>query len=207
VTDRNQPKDDMNNLDRSALDRELDAALAKFAAVGPRAGLEERVLANLRAERERAVVRAWWRWPVVAAVAAVIVVAMSLAWRVYKPAPNVSTQHAPAPVQTDEHVGTQLARNDGSGSIRPHGADSRRRPKPHAISDPAIVAPAPKLDQFPSPQPLSEQERILAGYVTRFPEHAALVALARTEELRRDRVEEIGEAAPASNQDSQQQNK
>jgi hypothetical protein len=37
---------------------------------------------------------------------------------------------------------------------------------------------------------LSKQEQILATYVARYPEHAALVAEAMTEALRQDREEE-----------------
>jgi hypothetical protein len=50
------------------------------------------------------------------------------------------------------------------------------------------------LDQFPSPQPLSEQEKILANYVAKYPEHAALIAEARMEALRRDEEERAADA-------------
>jgi len=50
---------------------------------------------------------------------------------------------------------------------------------------------SPKLEQFPSPQPLSEQERILANYVGKYPEHATLIARARSEALQRDQLEEM----------------
>ena len=43
----------MTNRKQDEFDRMLDAALAKYAAVEPRTGLEERVLANLRAEQAR----------------------------------------------------------------------------------------------------------------------------------------------------------
>ena len=43
----------MANEKQDELDRMLDATLAKYAAAEPRAGFEERVLANLRAERAR----------------------------------------------------------------------------------------------------------------------------------------------------------
>jgi hypothetical protein len=41
----------MTNGKPDEFDRMLDAALAKYAAVEPRTGLEERVLANLRPSR------------------------------------------------------------------------------------------------------------------------------------------------------------
>ena len=38
----------------------------------------------------------------------------------------------------------------------------------------------PRLEQFPSPRPLSEQEQILANYVTQFHDKAILMARAQT---------------------------
>ncbi len=81
---------------------------------------------------------------------------------------------------------------DQSAEIK---APKRRLHPPHVEQGAAAI---PKLDQFPSPQPLSEQERILAGYVENFPERAALVAKMQSEDLRRERLEEM-KAFPSSN--------
>jgi hypothetical protein len=72
---------------------------------------------------------------------------------------------------------------------------------------PIAIAPHPKLGQFPSPQPLSEQEKILQNYVAKYPEQAVLVARARSEELRRDQLEEM-QTFPASDPttDSEERN-
>src|ERR1700752_2908168 len=78
-------------------DRVLDAALAKYAAVEPRAGLDERILANLRAEQTRTSNRAGWRWGLAAAVIAVLVVALSLAWRSGKPTHPLDATVKPGP--------------------------------------------------------------------------------------------------------------
>jgi hypothetical protein len=202
MTENNQRHDRLNNrsLNDDALDRELDAALTKFAAVEPRAGLEERVLANLRTERERAAGHSWWRWPAVAALAAVTVVALSVAWRSGKPAQNITTQTPPAPMQADRHVGTQLANNSATVPIRPHDVGPRKRLKPQTMGySEAAIGPAPRLDQFPSPQPLSEQEKMLAEYVAGHHQQAILIARVRTAELKKDWPEEIEEASATSN--------
>src|SRR5229473_8420089 len=197
------------NSKHDVLDRQLDAALAKYSAVEPRTGLEERVLAslrlaNLRIEQQRSARRSWWRWPVVAALTAAIALTVSLVWRLAESTHRITVQHPPALAQTNA-AGTQVANNGRSGSI-PSPLKPVRTLKQHTVSHAATaVAFAPKLDQFPSPQPLSEQETILARYVTRFPEHAALYAQARTEELQRDSAEEIGEAGSAG-QNSKQRN-
>jgi hypothetical protein len=49
----------------------------------------------------------------------------------------------------------------------------------------------PKLEQFPSPHPLSEQEQLLANYIAQYPEHALLVARALADPLRPDQLKEI----------------
>jgi hypothetical protein len=197
---------DRHELENDKLDRDLDAALAKFAAAEPRAGLEERILATLRADQHRVATRSWWRWPVLATLAAALVFSASIARRSAKPVQNTTS---PRPVmEKTGHAETQVANNIGGSPIRPHEAASEVRLKRNAIGHPVtVVAHVVKLDQFPSPQPLSEQEKILAGYVTRYPQHAALVARARTEELRRDQAEEMSDAAPTHDQDLQQSNK
>jgi hypothetical protein len=66
------------------------------------------------------------------------------------------------------------------------------RKSPVRRSSPKVeIAAAPRLDQFPSPQPLSEQEKILASYVEKYPERSVLLARARTEALRQDQLEEM----------------
>jgi len=54
-----------------------------------------------------------------------------------------------------------------------------------------VAAVNPKLDQFPSPQPLTEQEKILASYVARFHAQAVLIARVANEEIQQDRAELI----------------
>src|SRR5258708_9894126 len=55
------------------LDRELDLALAKYTGVAT-PGLEERILATMKAERDQAAAHAWWYWPKVAALVAALVI-------------------------------------------------------------------------------------------------------------------------------------
>jgi hypothetical protein len=192
------------NLNDGTLDRELDAALAKFTAVEPRVGLEDRVLANLLTQQAHVTERSRWRWPALAALTAAIVVTVFLAWSPESPIQKAASNPS-ASTQIDGDAGTQ-ANYGRSDATQLSDAGSGRRLKPRAVSHSVrLASPAPKLDQFPSPQPLSEQETILLRYITNYPEHAALIAQARTDELRRDRIEEM--SFPSSDDDSQQQNK
>ena len=192
--------------DHDELDREIDAALSKFVSVEPREGLEQRVLANLRAGQQLSAKASWWRWPAVAALAVVVIVlAVSAVRRSERPAHDFAVHRSLATAPNVPQPGTQAASQGGSGPIGPYEARSGRRLKPHTVIPPATVAAsAAKLDQFPSPQPLSEQEKILESYVTNYPEEAVLIARARAEELRRDAAEEMSDGVPASDKDSQQ---
>jgi len=167
------------------LDRALDAALTRYAAVEPRAGLEERVLAHLSGERAKLPARTWWKWSVAIAIAAVFVLAIAMGLRPGRPSHPVIAIQPPAP---DKPTHATQAANPAF-EVTP-----RRRMRTHSMvarrSEPgALVAILPKLDQFPSPSPLSDQEKILLSYVAEDPERAALIAEARTKALREDAKE------------------
>jgi len=187
ATDRQDAGDD--------LDRLLDAALAKYAQVEPRAGLENRVLATLQAERSRLPQRDWWRWSVAGAVAVVVVVVV-LTWRsgmfhgqeiaIHR---SISAPAIPPPgvELPGSGVGPEVGKNDGH-TPAPGPAPKHIMHRAHATE---VASAKPKLDQFPSPQPLSEQERLLENYVAKYPERAVLLARARLEALQRDQLEEM----------------
>jgi hypothetical protein len=182
----------MTDEKQNELDCELDAALAKYAAVEPRVGLEVRVLASLRAEQLQVPERVWWRWSAAGALAAVIVVALALAWRSGRPHAPVIAYHYPAPAASVEPSGT---RDSSSGSAIPRAPVRRSPPK-------AEMAANPRLDQFPSPRALSEQEKLLVRYVHEFPEEAVLIAQAQAESEKE--IEQlIGNQSAGTNPDQQ----
>jgi hypothetical protein len=159
-------------------DRELDAAVSRYANVEPRFGLEKRIMANLQAAQDHAPVRLWWRWPSAALALVVIVLAVSIRWRSSKPA----RYEIAGPAK----LGTVLPHVVLSSPISPQGTKKgspRSKPRGHGVTN------SPKLEQFPSPQPLSEQEKVLADYVARFRDEAVLIARVNSEELMRDRAE------------------
>jgi hypothetical protein len=166
---------------RDELDSTLDVALAKYAAAQPRVGLEERILANLRTVETRAGDGVWWNWGIATALAFVLIVAAALAWRRSMHPPIVKQ----TPVPTSP-VSTEAKHHERNPGISPEKAMRRkaRHPMEHGV-----VAAKPKLDVFPSPLPLSEQEKILAIYVAQYPQHAALVAEARMDALRQQEEE------------------
>jgi hypothetical protein len=167
--------------ENDALGRELDAALAKYASVDPRAGLENRVLASLRAEQLARPNHTWWRWSLAGALAAFVIVSVVLAWKSGEPAHPVVAQRSPQMTPSPRTPATPSGSNFESNRARPSAPRSVRGASPHR-RHPATPAPAlPKLDQFPSRQPPSQEELALRRYVSEFPEEATLIARAQEE--------------------------
>jgi len=164
------------------LDRTLDAALAKYASVEPREGLQERILANVRAAGGRAKQRAWWTWGFAAVLAAAFMIVAAVVWQWNKVSQPPIVVHRP-PVNA-EPIAPRIANRD----IDPAPQKKQHRTLRPRLQ-PEIASAGPKLDVFPSPLPLSEQEKILASYVAGYPEHAALVAEARMDALRQEAEE------------------
>jgi hypothetical protein len=170
-------------------DRELNAALAKYAAVEPRHGLEERILANLRARRERRVTPNWRGRSFGLAGAALAILAASALWHGATTATRVTQRSAITSQQeVASSAGTAAAsakREDNLKSQMPKSKEQKRT-QTFAEVEQRPVNDAPKLEQFPAPQPLSEQEELLVRFVQEDPRDAALVAEARTEQLARE---------------------
>jgi hypothetical protein len=196
MTNKDQEHDDLRlrGPGNSTLDRELDAALAKYAAVEPRAGLEERILANLHAARTQVPEHRWWYWGVAVALAAVLLVVVTLTWKSGRSTPPQIVQN-PSPTQKGPRQSPpQVAANNEHESVTSISARPRRSVHNPQAATVVAVAANPKLDVFPSPQPLSEQEQILADYVAQFHDQAVLIARVTSEELERDRIEVFGKS-------------
>jgi hypothetical protein len=168
--------------------REFEKALAQYAAVEPREDLEQRVLANLRREETRDGRFEWWRWT----AAAFALTAVAAVWAIY-------LGQRPAPANVTPHIaGHNVAEAGGSVSVgevrvtkmRDHSESRRvtvRTRQGHGREDErAGVGAAPRLAQFPAPEPLTEQEKLLIRFVEQNPDGAALFAEVRAKELQRE---------------------
>jgi len=170
------------------VDEWLDSALKQRANVEPRPGLENRILASIRAERNRDPKPNWnWR-PVWFVVAIAIALFTVLSWR--RPAPRTTVAGNPGIIPSQEL----------SPQTTPVSPAIRRIKHTHAHQPPKT----PRLEQFPSPQPLTEQEQMLTRYIRQYPREARLVAQAQTELLRQEANPADG--PPETTQISDQQN-
>jgi hypothetical protein len=161
--------------DARELDAMLDAGLAKYAAVEPRAGLEDRILAHLHSEHTRPQ-HAWLQWGFVGAVVAITVVAI-LAWKSTQPLHPVNVNHSAAIQQPSLQV--TKPEPDAADETTPKAVSLRKPSSRHTLASERMAHP--KLDQFPSPQPLSREEIALIQYVKNFPKEARLISQAQEE--------------------------
>jgi hypothetical protein len=174
----------------------LDRALKQYGAGEPRDGLEERILANLQIERSRMTARTWRWWPVMVAVASMLLIGTAV-WLKTKARPARSAivitgvATVPAAKEIRSALGNEVRVATAS---RPHRRERR------------VVAAVARLEHFPSPQPLSEQEELLARYIEQYPHEAVVVARAQTE-LMKEMIEREPAPESAVSADSQQENR
>jgi hypothetical protein len=153
------------------VDELLDSALAQQRAEEPRAGLEARILGHVCAaagERE-ARTKVWKLWIAAAATAVVVTfVAIYVANRSHRPAVETSRAVNTVPSTSPKEI---LTANSGATpnaraapSVHEPKLTARRERKPLRHIE-AHHWPA----QFPTPAPLTEEQRALVQYVRETP--------------------------------------
>jgi len=133
------------------VDELIDASMRGYAGAGPRPGLESRILAGVRAQQRVARRRAAWAWALAMAGVAAMVAFLVFHGPYRRPAPLRQT--AKAPVQAS----VPMAANGAPAEPRPLPLRRVRHAAPSAVDK--------RPQQFPTPRPLSEQERLLLAYV------------------------------------------
>jgi hypothetical protein len=148
------------------IDDMLDSLLANYSSAEPRPGLENRILADLREQAEKDASQGWWnfKWLWAGMVAAAIIVAavmISGRHRV-EPPTHVIVKTSPAVPQPEIQSHAPAVRNE-TVRIRPRKSLAPTRPQSAALAlneRPAV---------FPTPTPLSEQEKLLLSYLAGTP--------------------------------------
>jgi hypothetical protein len=182
----------MDFQDNDHLDRWLNSALQQYGSAEPRAGLEGRVLANLAAEKPLTL---RWHWGIAVAGALAICGVLGLWLEGFLPIPHTNKIVAvQAPIEHSDasHLGPQTSEH-AIGELRIKSTAAKRNgAKKIKMLE---LAREPRLDQFPSPRPLSEQERLLAEYVAQFHDKAVLMARAQTKLRNQQQQELVGPPA------------
>jgi len=139
----------MDDRQNRFVDELLDASLRNYTSAPPRPGLESRVLAGVRARQQTARRHAAWGVGL-AAVAAWVTLLV-----VHRPRPH------PAPLPVIANASPNISAPSVAKVTLPAQPTMPRRPP--------RTAPPGRMDtrpqQFPTPRPLSEQEKLLLAYV------------------------------------------
>jgi hypothetical protein len=149
------------------IDDMLDSLLANYSSAEPRPGLETRILANLREAEERKASQGWWnfKWLWAGAVTAAIIVAMVL----------IGGRHRVAP---PTHVVVRTSQPAPQREIQPYvpiaPKEMAKVPRHKPSTGPtaqqnATLALNERPAVFPTPTPLSEQEKLLLSYLAGTP--------------------------------------
>lgn len=164
------------------LDKLLQEGLESYCDAEPLAGLEERVLRHVR-DRRTVLRWTWFGWAAATACTClVLMVVFELARDGYRQAGSLRSTIATAPLSSEPRVD----RGTAAEKATPHlsnevAANVPERQVVHAHSARAMVSLArkakpeelPKLEVFPTPHPLSPEERALVEFVNQHPKEAA----------------------------------
>jgi hypothetical protein len=162
--------------ERDPLDLLLDSALATYAdpdlAGGGDSGLEDRVLAALASARNSSDIpvtnsrRRWLPWAIAIPIAACLL-SLWLATSRGNHAPSTPLQqvHRSQPTPALPTSSVSIASQSTPHRTIPHN----RSALPPSAALTASAEPLPRLDVFPTPQPLTPQERALVAVAVQTP--------------------------------------
>ena len=171
--------------DNEHLDRWLDSALQKYGEAEPRAGLEGRVLANLRTAAESST-RAWRWWPVFAVMAAIFVVGAAI----YLGGAHQGAENNMASVPTPDSLQPQSPITSVNvPTLTAASANAAHKKRAQPTREFPLAKIEPRLERFPAPRPLTSQEQLLARYIQDRPEEAKRLAQAQADLFRKDLAE------------------
>lgn len=149
------------------LDQLLDSLLSRYSDAQPRPGLETRILATVRAqaaEQKRSGWKPLWMW--LGAAAALVIVAalllMNHSVRKVPGAPTIANTPQPSVVPPKNPPADHQQVAEG-----PPERKHRPLPQPPLIA--RTVREEVRKEVFPTPEPPSEQERLLLSYLARTP--------------------------------------
>jgi hypothetical protein len=150
------------------LDEMLDAMLSAYSSAEPRPGLETRIVATLR---EHSVGREplWnlrWMGGVALAAAALILLLIHFS----RPQPRPSAPQVATRPQQPEATAANVQKNILSPSLVASNHSRRHKVRIARAADPQNQYPVEvRQEVFPSPSPLSEQEKLLFRYLAHTP--------------------------------------
>jgi len=172
------------------MDNMLDSLLAGYSSAEPRPGLETRIMATLRDAESREASRGWWNLKWVwagAALAAIIVAGVLIGGKrhaappprtvVQKTQPAVQQPVVQQPNTQQPTVQSRVPAVVGSEQIIHRHKNLTPRPQQNAT-----LALSQRPAVFPTPAPLSEQERLMFTYLENTPREVVVAQIPHTDD-------------------------
>jgi hypothetical protein len=157
------------------IDDMLDSLLANYSSAEPRPGLETRLLANLR-EAEKEAPHGWWNfkwlWAGVVAVAIIVAAVLVNGRHRIEPPTHVIVKTNPAvqqPVIKEPNAQQRAVQSSVPAVVGSERVIHRHKTLTPVPLHNATLALSQRPAVFPTPTPLSEQERLLLSYYSRTP--------------------------------------
>jgi len=166
MPDRHQPEWTQSPESGSELDALIRSSIATYGQPAPNSELAKRILIRIAAEPEQAATRRWLPWAIALPVAACLITIFMLF--------ETRPVHAPAGLTNRAQIPAQLHDNIAPGE--PHQTQHENKKtlvqpelRPRLAMADSKTQPLPKLDVFPTPQPLTPEERALVQFVAHAP--------------------------------------
>jgi hypothetical protein len=152
----------------AAFDHLLQSALNTYADPGQDSGLAQRVLAHVAAECAPKQTRRWLPWAFALPVAACLIVLMLVT--VSKPARNITDSTNQARVTQPNSTAIKRDEPSSISTSTKYGKSPRGMSHPNHAATHERPRRLPKLDVFPTSQPLTPAEQELVAYIAQAPE-------------------------------------
>lgn len=156
--------------ERDELDLLVHSALSSYADPDTESGLEERILARIAAEGIPAPRRRWLPWAIALPIAAGLLLLLVFSGSRHTQPLTSRANQAPllqrSPAVAD-HPGSTT---ESPATTAQHAKASLHERHPGREAVIGKAAPLPKLDIFPTPQPLTPEERTFIVFVAQAPE-------------------------------------
>jgi len=181
---------------QAQIDDMLDSLLANYSSVEPRPGLETRILANLKLENPRDAEgreagRGWWGfkwlWAGAAVAAAIIVGAVLMSGRRHvAPPPSNTVVQTVQPAVQQPQVQQPPVQSSVRGAAGLERVIHRHKTLAPGPQQNATLAVSQRPASFPTPFPLSEQERLMLAYLNNTPHEEVIAQIQRTDQKEAD---------------------
>jgi hypothetical protein len=159
------------------VDQLLEASLARYRSEEPHPGLVGRILAGVRAKRQKEY-RRTWILALASTAAAMTLIVATVIYLAHRPSPPPATvANEPLPFSNDGQKAApppNAVQTEVRHSVATLPTVRSRRPS---------LSVQPRPEQFPTPAPLSEEEKLLLAYVSQAPKSDLSKPIIRDSEI------------------------